>query len=262
MKFGRFGGFPSRSGDSPKKVESLPLEETDPTTYSALASENSLIDTKDTTDRNDFKILADGVDRYVPLTPDSNPQKQQVISRMLKGIINVADIVSIKKETGTEFYSRILPHENIQQKSDKNEVIANVMLLELVFGDYDHRFTEEFGLSDTEHLNLRVDQNVASYFDFDRANFDTIINLDNLKGEKYEVLRYLRVRLEELEARFKGEEGKAFLESIIRASGKTIAELFPYMEKDTSVEDFQDMILKRIAETRALANEPSLQKAA
>ncbi|MDB5244964.1 MAG: hypothetical protein JWN90_69 [Parcubacteria group bacterium] len=253
MKFGRFNPFPSRQETvSPEKPKSVLYEDADPTQYSTLSPTKPLEDTGSLTQLRGKKILTDGVDRYVQLDSSMSPERQQVIARMLKGIINVADIVTVENKKGLELYSRILPHEKIQRKSTQNEIVADQAILELVFGDYDRVVYEKYGMNDKEHHNLRIEGGIGSFFDFGGANFELPIHSEQLIVEKTEVYTFLKNQLDQLEARFAGPQGREFLDSVIRASGKTIAQLFPKTEGNSNVEDFQDMLLSRILTVRGM----------
>ncbi|MDB5190369.1 MAG: hypothetical protein JWN49_695 [Parcubacteria group bacterium] len=266
MKFGRFNPFPSRlEPKNSSKIE--PVEtgqsysEADPTLYTQVRLDSTPRESGDVTQTHHKKeIFTDGVNKFVQLEARYDPERQQAIARMLKGIINVADIVSLEGESGKEFYSKVLAHDKIVQKTNHQEIEADIMLLKSVFGDVDRDLYQEQGMKDAEHHNLRIKANAVSYFDFASARFNYQLNPEYLEMHDFEVIDLLESKLDMLEERFKGEEGKQFLNSIIVASGKSLTELFPRKQESASINDFHTMILERIAKAKAVVTQVKQQK--
>ncbi len=232
---------PNVSAEENEKLLSS-LEEADPTSYSSL-------DTFQIPISKGKNVEIEGKEYH---EIKHSPELQQMISRMLKGIIPVSDIIRNENpETGeVKFYSRIMPLDQIEHSTDQEEVKADIFILKHVLGDHDR------GL---DH-NMLLQGGKAVYFDFENARF-SIFNrtqeyIDNatesLKGTSdIGELQYIVTKLDLLNERFSGESGERFLVTLLKNSGKEkITDLFyvseNFREEFDNLERFQSALLERI----------------
>lgn len=228
MNFESFGG-----NDANKKAQDSVGEATkkaDPTTYSMLPPEK--VHTKIIRPLGEYSLpvrTAEG-ETYYELSGLHDPRGQQVVARMLKGILNVADVVTVPSSDGeNKYYSWKLPHNKIEDETTKEQVIAEQLLLQYLFNSKDHMFNR---YSDWAN-NGRYEGDKLSHFDFgeDAYNFlETPTGRDSVVAQlqqmKPDTITHLKSKVSELESRFDGEQGKKFLQSIIDASPAHVTELF------------------------------------
>src|SRR5579872_1498379 len=156
--------WPSKKNQEVKKTREAvhkATEEADPTTYSSIAPPE-LQDRKkfDVSDYGKKIETKDG--GYYEVVKD--PEMQQFVSRVLKGIANVSDVVSVSDRNGvTRYYSRDVPLGKVQERTSLSEVEADLFILRSIFGDIDHSFTNG------ERRNVREEEGRITYFDFDGA---------------------------------------------------------------------------------------------
>ena len=215
-----------------------PYASTDPTTYSPLVPGEA--------------------DVLHPVPPEKQPQKQQAIARLLKGVVNVSDLI----ETPQGFVSKEMPLENVTEPTRMNEVLADIELLSLVFNDYDHALEGDHNLDGaiavSGHQNLRIENGRATYYDFDRGTLARAV-VPKLREEVPEgALRILVDKLDALYGRFRGEEGKQFIAAIVAASGMRARDLFPLGDSKTSWEErdielLQMQLINRVSEGKMQA---------
>ena len=179
------------------------------------------------------------------------PETQQAVARMLKGIINVSDIVEgVDTEGKPHFYSRVMPLEKIEKPTSANERNADSFILAHVFGATDF----------TNGNNTQFDGEHIAYFDFGLAadymfsgvhtQQDVASALLMNPGSKGQLELTLK-KLDALTERFSDEPGKELMDSILEATGKKISELFDTSEMPLETEydapdAFRTMFLKRI----------------
>lgn len=219
--------------------------EADPTAFSPVPSALTLQPTGEYTSEKRYPIYTDGADRYVKLMSDG--PRQEVVARLLKGVLNVADVVARPGAAGTEYYSKIMPHERIEEPSRPTDVRADLEVISLVFNDQDRGFREEGDYSGAFAHNLIHEAGRVSHFDFGEAE----LNLEAPMGQRtrYEnpaLLERVLEKLEALRAKFAGDEGKAHFLSIIEASGQHPARLFPYSGASANAETLYEGFVGRL----------------
>jgi len=220
----------SEGQKSPSPEELAKIQEAqeaaDPTTYSQLSPRESLRQVgayyKRERDKKEKTIVEAEGSRFYSL---DKGESQQVIARMLKGIINVSDVVAVRSPgmlnkllSRKTFYSREMPMERIEGETSTREHIADLWILFWVFGDPDH-----FG------RNVREKDGRTVYFDFESLSlfqgsskqdsdvFAFTRGLLNLADK--EQLGIMHDKLNRLEDRFRGIEGERMLRVIIKDSG-------------------------------------------
>ncbi len=216
-----------------KKQIDESTKEADPTTYSIL----SIGKKRTKILRNPFvkyklPLKTDGKENYYELCNDGphSPKGQQVISRMLKGVINVSDIISEVGVDGVKkYYSLEMNHEKIEQKSTKEMVRADQLFLEFIFNSNDHHLNMYSGWAN----NALLKNDKVSHFDFGEdayyflskpKNIDTLVmQIQQLKREDF---LYLKEKVVMLNEQFSGEEGRLFFDSIIKSTGESVVDLF------------------------------------
>jgi|SRR3989344_2134099 len=107
-------------------------------------------------------------EKFYKIDPDK-VKFQKLTSLILKGIINVSDVVKV----GNDYYSHIQNLDNLSEREDLvAEIKADILIFSLVFGDYDHVYHETSeDNSTTEHKNLITQEKLKKYyfFNFDKA---------------------------------------------------------------------------------------------
>jgi len=204
--------------------------EADPTTYSMLPPDEMRV--KLIRPLNEYSLpvrTADG-ETYYELSNKNDPRGQQVVARMLKGVLNVADVVTVPDEEGKErYYSRKMPLQKIENDTSKEELASEQLLLEYLFNSKDHLFNPQSNWAN----NATYKDGKMVHFDFgeDADNFlraptnrDSLIA--RLQFMSPETIAHLKEKLSELHERFAGEEGKEFFRSIIAASAAPATEVF------------------------------------
>lgn len=187
--------------------------------------------------------------RYVelPNTGWSAPATQQVVVRLLKGIINVSDIISIpNEEGGVTYYSHIMPLDRIQEETSEAELSADLFLMEFTFSDLDHAQGDE---SNFEEKDGRI-----AHFDFGASQWFPIIpeDLDEqaLIDSPQETRAILSTKLRQLHEHLSGNDGKQLVRSIVESTGKGVNELFQYWSKSdaqAAFEEFYAALIGRLA---------------
>lgn len=215
-----------------KQVEQA-TREADPTAYSMLPTGEKRTKIL----RNPFVKLkiplkTDGQENYFELDNEGHhsPKGQQVVSRMLKGVLNVADVVSeIDDEGIKKYYSLEMQNKKIEQESTTEMVQADQILLGYIFGSSDHNFNTYSGWAN----NASYNHGKVTHFDFGEDAYDFLrdpIGKDKLTAQiklmKSETLLYLKEKVGLLESRFSGEGGRLFFNTIIKSTNEQITDLF------------------------------------
>lgn len=218
----------------------------DPASYSMLPPEE--MRTKVIRPLNEIGLpvrTAEG-ETYYELGGAHDPRGQRAVARMLKGILNVSDIVSLPDAGGDEkFYSWKTPLKGIEQNTTKEQFAAEQMLLGYVFNSNDHLFNRMSGWVN----NGRYENEKAVHFDFgeDAYNFlrkpDREYLVAQLKQQSPETVAYLNGKVSELQDRFEGEQGRTFFKAIVDAGGAPVTELFGPKETFDAYKDIEPLDL-------------------
>lgn len=253
------------SESGPKQTQPTPEErnqnrlasaDVDPTRYSQLPPEE-LHTANNFTTYKSREMQTDGISEYVPLVPPNSRDlpdpnfatRQQVVSRIVKGIINVADVV---RGPDGQYYSKKLSHESIEHAATHEEIYADLHLLALVFGDTDHKFFSSNGMVDAEHQNVLVDDGKVSYFDFGQADMGRWSNrFSNSPWSGQTGILLLR-KLESLKNQLNGPEGLRFLEAIIEDTGTPANQIFPSVGLTDDTHSLQERLLDSIEKAHSL----------
>jgi hypothetical protein len=224
----------SRSRQKPDpKHETMAIEalgNADPTRYSKLTP--SKVHNAGWTEDSDYRIVADDEgNEYVDVTRkqilgfEETAPTELVISRLLKGILNVSDVIPTTKKRlflgpKKRYLSRVMPLEKIEEQTTDDEVVADVVLLTLIFGDGDHT-------PSSEH-NSRTENGRTAYYDFGMASpvVGTKLIPNLLEINTPEALAIFRRKLQLLKERFEGDEGYQFFKAVIESSGSPPHALF------------------------------------
>lgn len=215
--------------------------EEDPTTYSSLNPEKGRfsIDESGLVYTNTFGEKFHEITEY--------PLAQLFMSKILKGIVNVSDVVVIDNEDATKFFSKEYEVAAINEGLREDEITADLLLLRVVFNDWDHdRY---------EGDNLAFDpNNKGYYFDFGRFGKEFFKHArklpPNLSGE---TMRILHSKLLDLRKRFDIEEGDMFGSIVRKISSDAYCNQDIFFERafgtpdvEISVEDVRDQFVQRI----------------
>lgn len=197
-----FEGLPRQPQETPP----------DPTTFSSLPPGEY--------EKSGETIVTSEGERWHRIRGDA-AEVQQVVARLLKGILNVSDVVEIRTGSSRTFYSKEMPHADIEQATSPEETEADLMLLNLLFGDNDHEVFETGG------KNLTKQDDRVSYYDFhiakgnflDKERHQASHMRGLVKLLTPEAKKVLKEKLLILKQRLEGGEGKRFVETIARSTG-------------------------------------------
>ncbi len=214
-----------------------------PEEYSELATKAP------TTRHGEMTELSDGskffrIERTNPEGLDCVPETQHAIAMMLKGIANVADIVSVHSTETKENYhfSVALDLDDITENQNPYALGAQQILLDTLFGDTDHHIMTVNGVPDnTLDGNVQASEDSKRFYFFDFAiafeeafltgrtysqayikNRMQWVNQDEKSREEFQRL------LGEFHERFEGPKGLALLQGIVKKSGLPVRKMFAY----------------------------------
>lgn len=242
--------------EAARKVVRDATSETDPTTYSSLQSQSPLEEVGRASDIYHYKLVQNNEgEEYVRLSkPEDRPVVvEQLVSRLLKGIVNVSDVIAEPTESGKPvYYSRVMPLEKIRDEAATGEFEVDRLILGFVFNDWDHKLMPEHSYAQ----NLNIADNKFTHYDFGNARFffdskynsfwrdDAARNLPTLApGTRL----LLKAKLQQLKERVSGGEGLKFLDAIVRDTGVPLAQMFEVADTDEiTTRVFQHEIVARI----------------
>ena len=216
-------------------------ESADPSKYSALPEKGKLRKTDRQPDSfYENRIHENADEQYVEVF--QNPKLQQVISRLLKGILNVSEVVQHPDQDAV-YLSRVLPTERIENKTPKGEMQADLIILEALFGDADHELKTLPILPLVSGTNFIRKKGRTAYYDFGagsrmfsdvpEAAYEKIRHLNNPLAKQI-LLQKIRLLTEQ----FSGEAGKEFIASALGTS--TVKELFLEQPENADASAFSD----------------------
>jgi hypothetical protein len=125
-----------------------------------------------------LNIIGDDVGRvYFGGEKFKSGPDQMLIARLLKGIVNVSDIVYVKDTDSPGFYSYKAPIDKVQHKEARDhskEVVekakVDLALLQIIFSDFDHIVNEIQRINE----NFIYENGEYAFFDFEPRNFWSI----------------------------------------------------------------------------------------
>ncbi len=189
---------------------------------------------------------------------------QILLSRMLKGILPVADVVFSKGSDGEgRYYSYQVPLKDVP-KDPKNRfedrAFVDQFLLQVIFHDFDHevpiRYSGKGGnavANDGENYYL---------FDFDKFRYfwDNVANREELLLTKVNAMnegkrKFLKQRISQLVGRIEGPSGLEFLQAIISSlqkMGTPLPSVIDSIPGENKLQVFQEAVLSRIHDVEEL----------
>ncbi len=227
-------------------------EEADPTTYSPLPLTGSMERIADSDTLRYSPTYKQGTDEYVQLSSLREPVKQQIIARVLKGIIPVSDVVSLK-ESQEVLFSKKMPLEKIERENaSSSDFLADTELMSLVFRDVDHALVPA-DQDGPEYLNnVTHADNRLAYFDFHTGRIGNDLLASGpvtslMREHTFASVTLLLEKIQLLRARIEGKEGYVFLEAILR-DAKYSSEIV-----SREAERLQTLLLERLENAESLA---------
>ncbi len=189
-----------------------------------------------------------------------------LISRLLKGVVAVSDVVFIKDGDGNgNYYSYKLPLEHAPQIPDIKEQMNRAYIEELiccaVFTDYDHGVGE---LRKDMH-NFTSGNKNFTFFDFDQATYFWRYAGQKVAHAALRIKHHIGTdgvkvfvqKLDELEDRFRS----SFLQDVVASIEKNNGDIPVIIKEapgDNKIESFRQEVLRRIIELKtALESNPS-----
>lgn len=161
--------------------------------------------------RDSLKVMLDKDGRRF-YEIDSHPRDQIFLSRLLKGVIPVSDVVYDKKTK--KFYSYEIPLERVSEGNPlpyNDDRIAQVRILGWIFNDYDHT-TWGTNMNSTNNKHVFYDFEFFKHF-WDEVDWKPVRRLVQHGVEG--VVKELFKHSQPLKARFDSEEGFSFIRSIV-----------------------------------------------
>lgn len=255
------------SFERPKHAKDLAdsaYEKADPTAYSVLPPAGAeLRDTGIRLDSDHEEKTLHESDRGAFIPVDQEPVVQQFVARLLKGIVNVSDVVSVEDERGeTRYFSRVMPLDKIDEPSDAAERRADAGLLATLFFDGDHG-TET--TSERPQLqNYREEGDKHAFYDFGIAEpfnseFRRYLVPHYLeRASDPEALAHMERKLGMLANRLAGDEGKDFVGSLISQIDYPMRDLLKfddeqsaaYLKSDDKAGFVRDALLSHVEKVR------------
>lgn len=233
----------------PSKAESQSIKEAtreaDPTTFTPVPLDRTPKTGSIIHGGREFIRVQSGGSEYYELNKaeKNEAHTELLISRLLKGIVNVSDAVPHK--TKPKFFSKIMELGRVRDQSITEEGDVDITLLIALFSDRDHIGPDH---------NLAKQDKAIVFYDFGRA-YDDFFRLDRMPHEEPvlkrlsdEALALFIEKLESVRERAGGPEGRAFIESAL--GGISMPEAFDMSYVEEGMDDpiglFQNILLARI----------------
>jgi len=231
--------------------------EADPTTFSPLPVTEPLKKLAPAEEDKRNVIFQSGGETYVSL--HSRPELQRLVALSLKGIVNVSDVVPNATGAGPHYLSKVMPLDKIEQPHAASETQADLLVLACVFTDEDRSADTTGQITTYEGGNMRAKEGKTALYDFEEARQllteDMELGMRRVKFvEDPQALEILITKLDLLEQRYAGDEGLAFIKSVVAKTGKSVPELFGPKRPDADEQELQRNLLERIASTRVAAH--------
>ena len=141
-------------------------------------------------------------ERFFKIREEANAKQQRVIALLLKGIINVADVVKYKNDYFSHQYN-INSVKSDNEGKFLSEIDADILILREVFDDGDKLYREEWSRPGvggwTEYRNMSVSNSEKKkyYFDFHVGFNKSIIVNNNLDLKSNEEEKF-RMKIKEI----------------------------------------------------------------
>lgn len=219
---------PPHSSPSPEERERIreAHDQADPTTFSELplGSAPSHIGYVDS-ETHPYPVVEREGTHFVELVGNKGGAAQQIVSKLLKGIINVSDVVP---DASGQLHSKIMPLERIQESKSDSVVRGEMLVLELLFGDGDHKLDQPYGGDPHYTGNVEIDNGKAALYDFEMAQYMVPGERPPNLHDRYDLteLRAAYRALEELNTRLGGADAAPFVEAIFKSSRTTLNDAF------------------------------------
>jgi hypothetical protein len=255
-------GASKNIGPSPEEAELIRkvTQEADPTTYSevAFAEGEEKKDLGKAAEGYENQLVSSRGEKYVKLGHGESDSSQFVTAKLLKGILNVSDI--IKDEKG-EFYSKVMPIDKIQEETSDAEIEGDFFVIRALTGDGDHDFTPASENLKGGAKNIIREDGKAVHFDFgySRELNPAINNAEQAKYTGTEALQLADKKLDAIYKRLNGTMGTLFLKSVMKESGLGVKDVFPNFNEVDESEDsdilaIQAALLNKVHEARSEVN--------
>lgn len=251
--------------------------EADPTLYSRVLTQEERAELEmraPTTEHGQLVTLANGtrlfrIDRVNEADLECVPETQHAVAMMLKGIVHVADVVTVESDGQKYHFSLGLNVDDIGRSESAYALGAQQVLLDTLFGDTDHHAVMINGDPTLDmHMNLRTNLPLDKFyfFDFGVAFEEAFLTgrtysqpyiesrmkwVNQNKKSREEFLRLLQC----VRDRFDGPAGSEFIHSVVKETGLPMRKLFAF-DSLTKTEAlllhggferyFKDEILRRV----------------
>jgi len=236
-------GFSKGSILTPEETQRIKdaYQVADPTTYSELPAKGEIVDLGAASEKKFNRLVSINDEKYVTLEGGSSDASQFVITKLLKGIINVSDIV--RDEQGN-FYSKVMPLDKIQEETPVSEIEGDFFVIKSLTGDGDRGFAPASENLTQYTKNVMHEKGKTAYFDFGFARqLDPKINTAEYAGfTDLEALESADRKLADIYKRLNGTMGTLFIKSIMKETGSTVKEIFPAFEGEGLNGDEEDIL--------------------
>ena len=221
------------------------MREADPTQFSPLPIEE-VKKVGEIEDKGMDVVEADGQE-FVELHGLLADSGQFVVAKVLKGIVNVSDVV---RSSDGKFYSKVMPLERIEQVTPEDEMGADFFIMRALFEDGDHHYEEP-----TDNISGRIKNVIRSngrtvYFDFENAR-QLQPNTPWTRHASSGALRMADEKLQILRDRLDGASGAIYIHAILQSSGETADKVFPaFRDEPNPAVALQQTLLEKIDTAR------------
>jgi hypothetical protein len=243
--------------ERPSRKKKMGIDKVDPNTFSRrVGPEERLVPWLPNRYFRSTKKSLKG-ERFHNLPERKEPEKQQAVARLLKGFVNVSDVVRIKGQ----WYSYEPKLSSAPQESPA-AAEASQWILRCLFRDTDHRvlnYSEVPEFSFFPH-NARVEDGKHMFFDFANVEFWAHPlfqgNIESMKDASPEILRIVHDKAVAMERHFAEAEGirqiRAIFKSIEKETGKKLNDIFPdaWDKKERNLAEFIQEFQLRLRELR------------
>lgn len=236
-------GIPQPSAEERERIAKA-YEDADPTTFSERALTEEKTDLGKAAEGYENRLVGSRGEQYVKLERGEGDAAQFFVSKLLKGIVNVSDVV--RDEQGV-FYSKVMPLDKIQESAKENEVEADAFVMKSLTGDGEHYFTPESTYLAEYQKNLAHRDGKVAYFDFESRYMNP--NENYAEQASHTPIKALEIADEKLDAvyrRLSGTMGTLFVKNILKESGYRVGDVFPAFG-DLSSENDEDVLALQIS---------------
>ena len=196
-----------------------------------------------------YELLGSDGNSYYEISEDRRHAPRQLFySRLLKGILHIADIVPFTEGTTTRYLSRKMPLKDIRTPLTTREIQTEIEIMYLIFWDNDHDLKKLRNINVQRAWLENPFKRRMMLFDLDQGgSIDSVrmpqeVRLVAKTADK----EYMHSKLSELRARVSGTEGIAFVKAIEKSIPGFNESTRWQKTQTTSTEYFCERLIQRL----------------